>query len=337
MIRVDSDNANSGAVAQHVRWPANRFFWAVIDASSLVDIPGVVLPVARGIRSRRAQQLGYLFERSLPGLAIDDVHARYQPMNGGQQYTYLACGLLKSTLERDIDPQTISLTPETLPIFAEVSDPRIEPDTFNLLTEAYEPLAIQRSRRRWVTVIAVFMFICAGLGAGGLARRSAALAATTASIDHQAATLIEDTLGSATGSAARIPSSLRLTGELRRLEQTRTPAPGSPETSNTYGSASTVDDVTGTLTAVLQRWPGDLHVQAESLSLTSSSITIRAQVPSMTDAQRFADALIGIPGWRLTQPRSDARRGHVDVTLRLEPGLENNQGDREDRGRKGDP
>ncbi len=333
MIRVDSENVNVSAAGQHVRWPANQFYWAVIDASSVVDVAG-----ARGIggsRNRRNQQLGYLFERSLPGLAIDDVHARYHAMNGGeQQHTYLACGVLKTTLERDVDPQTISLAPEGLPSFADSS--QIQPDTFNLLTEAFEPLAIQRSRRRWITVIAVFMLLCASLGAGGLARRSAALATTATVIDHQATTLIEDTLGPATGSAARIPSSLRLTGELRRLEHTRTPAPGIPgspgshsmnlggTTAGAYGSASTVNDVTGALSAILHRWPGDVHVQAESLSLTSSSITIRAQVLSMTDAQRFADALIGIPGWRLTQPQSDVRRGHVDVTIRLEPGSEGN-------------
>ncbi len=320
MIPVDADNVCD----QHVRWSANRFYWAVIDASSLVDTPG-----AGGIRNRRAQQLGYLFERSLPGLAIDDVHARYQPMNSGEQHTYLACGLLKTTLERDVDPQAISLAPEAIPQFISSSNgtiaPRIDPDKFNLLTEAFEPLAIQRSRRRWITVIAIFMLICAGLGAGGLARRAVAIDTSTVFIDNQAKTLIADTLGPATGSAARIPASLRLTAELRRLEQTRAPAPGtpgSPGAPGTSGTRQAPEVLPGTLTAILQRWPGDLHVQAESLSLTSSSITIRAQVPTMADAQRFADALIDIPGWSLTQPRSEARRGHVDVTLRFEPGSE---------------
>ena len=54
----------------HLRWPAERFYWAVLDASQVSAVSG-----------KLNQRLGYLFENFLPGVAIENVQAVYHPFS----------------------------------------------------------------------------------------------------------------------------------------------------------------------------------------------------------------------------------------------------------------
>ncbi len=77
-------------VAQ-VRWPAERFYWALLD--------GGLLPR----RGRRRRQLGYLFERFVPGVAIEEVHAVYRAVPGARN-RFLACGAPAEKLRESSTP-----------------------------------------------------------------------------------------------------------------------------------------------------------------------------------------------------------------------------------------
>ena len=296
---------------EHLTWPSERFFWAVLDAS--------VLSAARTKRWRWSlQRLGYLFESVLPGLAIEDVHAVYRRLRGpspgagpgaGAGQRYLACGLTRSVLEQEVGPQAVTLTPGSLPSFVEED---IEPNRINLLTGSFLAKPVRTAQRRWLLHASVILIACTSLIIFGLERRVHGMRNQVNSVTAAKGRIVEQLLGPApsrSGAPLLQPWALRLTAELRRLEQTRSPDVGGTE----------MVDCSAILSDVLARWPKDLHAMTDSMSVTPTSITIRAAVPTMADAQRLADAFVALPGWRLHQPQSEATRHHVNVTLRLQP------------------
>ena len=289
---------------EHLTWPPERFFWAVLDAS--------VLSAARTKRWRRSsQRLGYLFEGVLPGLAIEEVHAVYRRLRGpspGAGQRYLACGLTRSVLEQEVGPQAVTLTPASLPSFVE---DEIELDRINLLTGSFLAKPVRTVQRRWLLHACVILIACTSLIIFGLERRVHGMQDQINGVVATKGRLVEQLLGPAPSrsGAPLQPGALRLTAELRRLEQTR-----SPDVAGTR-----MVDCSAILSDVLARWPKDVHALTDSMSVTPTSITIRAAVPSMADAQRLADAFVELPGWRLLQPQSEVRRDHVNVTLRLQP------------------
>lgn len=282
---------------EHLRWPPERFYWAILDAS-------VLSPSGAKGWIRSSQRLGYLFESALPGIAIEEIHAVYRPLPGGPRY--LACGLPRTVLERDVPPEAVTLTPTSLPSFV---GEEIDPNDSNLLTGSFLPKAVRRLHRRWLVAASVSLMACAALIVVGLERRVHAAEAEAVNIAQASTRLFERALGPAgtRSDGSGQPLALRLTAELRRLEQTRN------------SDVPELVDCSAVLGDVLAHWPNDVRVQTESASITPTSITIRAGVPTMADAQRLADAFHALPGWRLHQPRSEARRDHVDVTLQFEP------------------
>lgn len=292
---------------EHLTWPAERFFWAVLDAS--------VLSAARTKGWKRSsQRLGYLFEGVLPGLAIEDVHAVYRRLRGpspgaGAGQRYLACGLTCSVLEQEVDPQAVTLTPGSLPSFVEEEE--IEPNRINLLTGSFLAKPVRLLQRRWLLHACVILIACTSLIIFGLERRVHGMQDQINGVASAKWRIVEQLLGpvpSQSGAALQ-PWALRLTAELRRLQQTRSPDVGGTE----------MVDCSAILSDVLARWPNEVHALTDSLSITATSITIRAAVPTMADAQQLADAFVALPGWWLHQPQSEATRHHVDVTLRFEP------------------
>ncbi len=287
----------------HLRWPADRFYWAILDASSLSGRPTV--------RSRRQhERLGYLFESVLPGVTIEEVQAVYQRLPGSAKRV-LACGFTRNVLEQEVDQYALTLSPQTLPAFVHE---RIEPAALNLLTGRFLPTAVRRGQRRLMLSIGLALALCAILAIVGLERRTSAQRRAHDDVLAARTAILEQVLGSAApGIGADIPgipgagAELRLTAERRRLEQTR----------SHDVAVSELHDSARVLARLLGLWPSDVPAQTESLSISSTSITIRAQVPGMADAQRLADALARFRGWQLHQPQSESRRDHVQVTLRL--------------------
>ncbi len=272
--------------SQHLTWPAERFYWAVLDASSL----------PRGGRLER--RLGYLFEASVPGLDAEHLHAVYRRLPGDGRY--VACGL-PCDEAGPAAAAALTLTPTSLPPF--IAEP-VNPATLNLLTGRFAPPAVRRLRRRWIGLVAIVVLLCAALATLGLERRVQAAKRGIEAIEAARGAVLAEVLGAQAGGGAQ-PASLRLTAERRRLEQTR----------DADVDISAVTNGAVLLASLLAHWPADVHATTESVSVAEGSITIRAAVPTMADAQRFADAFVPMCGWRLRQPRSEA--GHDDVTVTL--------------------
>lgn len=278
--------------AGHVRWPADRFYWAVIDASVL---PGRSRPTPK--------RLGFLFEDVLPGLAIEDVHAVYRRLDGSPA-RYLACGLPREVLETQVPLETLQLLPESLPPFVEDS---IDPAEINLLTGSYAPPALRAARTKWLLHAAAALFACTVLVVLGFERRVHASRQHLDDLDGARTGLIEQVLGPQPAGSSALPVYERLKVERRRLEQTRL----------TGGEITDPPDAALTLAAVLKHWPTDLRAETETLSVGPSSIDVGATVPTMADAQRLAESLGQLPGWTLMPPRSEARRDSVVVGIHL--------------------
>lgn len=284
----------------HLQWPAERFYWAILDTSSM---PGRPIGRAR----RQHERLGYLFESVLPGVTIEEVQAVYQCLPGDAKRV-LACGITCNVLEQEVDQCALTLSPQTAPAFV---DERVEPAALNLLTGRFCPKAVRRAHQRLMLSIALVLTLCAVLVIVGLERRTSAQRRAHDDVLTARTAILEQVLGSAPpGMGAGIPGAgaeLRMTAERRRLEQTR----------SHDVAVSELHDSARVLARLLALWPSDVPAQTESLSISSTSITIRAQVPTMTDAQRLADALARFPKWQLHQPQSESQRDHVQVTLRL--------------------
>ncbi|MEE8154272.1 MAG: hypothetical protein V3T53_04855 [Phycisphaerales bacterium] len=285
--------------APHLRWPADRFYWAILDTAGRLT----------GRSRRQHERLGYLFESVLPGVTIEEVHAVYQRLPGDAKRV-LACGITRNVLEQEVDQCALTLSPQTAPAFV---DERIEPVALNLLTGRFLPGPVRRAHRRLMLSIALVLTLCAVLVIVGLERRTSAQRRAHNDVFTARTAILEQVLGStapAPGKGAGIPGAgaeLRMTAERRRLEQTR----------SHDVAVSELHDSARVLARLLALWPSDVPAQTQSLSISSTSITIRAQVPGMTDAQRLADALARFPKWQLHQPQSESRRNHVQVTLRL--------------------
>ena len=106
----------------HPRWPAERFFWSVVDA------PGWkasgVLPAA----------LLEKFGEELP-VDVTTVHAVGMPMGDG---TVLACGVSIDELA-NLDPGALSLAPMDFPAFVNAADGPLLAEQLNLLVGVWEP------------------------------------------------------------------------------------------------------------------------------------------------------------------------------------------------------
>ncbi len=277
---------------RHVRWPAERFYWALLD--------GGLLP--RGGKRRR--QLGYLFERFLPGLAIEGVQAVYRAVPGARN-RFLACGAPAEKLREQLDAGALTLAPQALPAFG---DQPLDPAAFNLLTGPLLPEAVRSLRRRAVSLAVTVVIGCCLLLIAGLERRERAVEAHTAGVLAAQAATIERALGPGARESTQ-PPQVRLVAALRQLEQTRRADP----------AAAGVLDCSVVMSEFLKHWPAGLHVSTESIVVAPDSINVRAIVATMGEAQLLADALGGLSGWRLLQPQSEARKDDVVVALRLEP------------------
>ncbi len=278
---------------RHVRRPAERFYWALLD--------GGLLP--RG--GKRHRQLGYLFERFLPGQAIEEVQAVYRAVPGARN-RFLACGAPADKLREGLDSGALTLAPQALPAF--VHEP-LDPAAFNLLTGALLPEAVRRLRGRATFLAAAVVIGCCLLLIAGLERRKGAVEAHTAGVLAAQTAIIERALGPGASGAGSQPPLARLVAAVRQLEQTRRADP----------VAADLLDCSAVLSQLLEHWPAELRASTESIVVAPDSITVRAIVANMGDAQHLADALDRLPGWRLLQPQSESRKDDVVVSLRLEP------------------
>jgi hypothetical protein len=134
------------------RWPAERFFWSVLEAPGVRadnGLPAGVLP---------------LLQEDLP-VPVEDVHAVGTPTSDGR---LLVCAARREDL-RELPGSTLALCPEDVPAFVE---PKANPSAFNLLVGELEPTPLRRERNRRRAFLTLAAAAVACLTAVGLARRS---------------------------------------------------------------------------------------------------------------------------------------------------------------------
>jgi len=279
-------HSTSNEDRKHVRWAAERFYWAVLDGSSL----------PRNLsRRRRHEQLGYLFENVLPGVAIEEVQTAYAPIDG-DEHKVIACGMRVAELHAALnaDSAALTLAPAEMPTFVQYQvNADVDPGILNMLTGDLEPEAVRRSKRRAFVWGAAMLALLSGLLTLGLQRRVSHAWEQLVSIQQQERETLQRTLGSSPSSSAQ-PPHLRLMAELRQLQQTRQPSGGKHDRSF---------NLVGDFEKLMNGWPVSVFMQTESVVITDQSIAVRGRVPTMADVQVLTDAL-ALDGWKLQQPQS---------------------------------
>lgn len=276
-------------MSEPIRWPAERFYFALLDT--------------RGLRHRWGSlpetQLGYLFEDVLP-VPIEDVQAVYLPVGRDR---VLVCAIDAERLKDDLPAGALHLSPAELPTHLQVD---VDPTDLNLLTGRFAPPSVARARRRRAFAGAAFGLSIALLLVVGLERRRAHAEATAAIWQLEQEELLDRALGPAAPGIPRVQRVAALTGERRRLEWTRGRA--SP--------AQGPDDASPLLASVLERWP-DVTVWVDALNVVSGAVTVRGFAKETAVANQLATTLGALDGLALEPPELRRTPDGVRFTLRL--------------------
>jgi len=274
-------------------------------------------PKGLGPAARRptTEQLGFLFERVLP-VPIEQVQCAYVRLADG---TVAACAAPIEALDAALASEELAaattLCPAEVPEFIRsaaesAGSPSVGPTRFNLLTGRFLPRSVRRWRRQCRGALAV-----GGLGVVaslllGVWLRDRSIGAAIAEVERRRWALIDDAI-SPLGPDQGLPPDLRLTAELRRLEQTR--GSGAAESVTTVAT-----DVSALLAEVLSAWPKATRATVDAVSVTQDSIDLRGTAPDAVGAAAAATAMRSLPGWRVPQPQVRAGREGVTFTVRLE-------------------
>lgn len=279
---------SSAPIERHVRWPPERFYWAVLDASILPK-PGRIRP----------QQLGFLLEPLVPQ-PLEELHAIFEALPDRR---YLACALDRARLEAGLGPSVESLTPSALPPFVRDG---IEAERLNLLTGPFTPEVVRRVERRRVhAAVLVGLALVLSISAG-LDRRASAAGRAEARAGAREERLYREILGPSAAGAA-LPLPLLLESELRSLRQTR--AAGV--------DVSAPADAARVLGELLGAWPKSLPVETDSIRVTPESIHVQGSLPTSGQAQELATAVSVLEGWVLRHPTIRAQASSVRATIQL--------------------
>jgi len=287
---------SSNGEGDRILLPPERFYWAVLDRSMLPQ------------RRSTSEQLGFLFENVLP-ISVDGIHAVYVNLKSPR---VLACGIERDRLEQELSPPErrlacIHLGPDGIPALAAADVPPLH---INMLSGPFESPKIRIMRRRWHLQLLATVLVCTTLIGAGIFKALANIKAESMAVLDRKASIMRDVLDVApdpgeSAASSDQPLELRLSAELRRLRQTR---------QRPARDAETID-APAMLTALLTHWPSDMMVQTEAVTVTSSTLTVRANVPTSSDVQHLADALTLPEPWRLQQPQVSASRDSVQATL----------------------
>jgi type II secretory pathway component PulL len=274
--------------------PAERLYWGVIDTSGFPPLAFAMLR-PEAVRCRYANQL----DAVLP-IAVEELHVVYHPIG---EHAVLACGIEHARIAELRDAGTSRVAPATIPgLPANTEYPT--PESLNLLTGAYLPTSVVKSRRaqsRWIA--AGFLLIATLVSIGNL-RRGQRHGAVAETLRARQTELYQSVLGTEPNS---LPLSVRLTTELRRLSATR----------GTGGAVADSTDAVLDLESVFRVWPSDTRLRVERLSVSSDRIDIAAEADATLDFERFISATQDLPGWDLKQRRIDQGQGDQPSRARL--------------------
>jgi len=274
---------------QHVVWPVERLYFASVKAPS----------TRRG--RRWLEQVCYAAESQLP-IPLEELHA---VIADGADGMAILCAFARAELD-GLPPEAVTLSPSAVP---ECIARQVAPEQFNLLTGAFEPRRARLLRRSTNLVLVLSICLLGALAVAGLTRRTSALHEAISSHASATQTVAQRVLEPTAAAGSTQQLFLNLTAELRGLRQTRTAEVVDPE----------LFDAPATLASLLERWPSDVAMRTETLTISRAQITVRADVPASGDVQRLADALAEIPGWQIKQPRVNATSDGASCTITLVP------------------
>jgi hypothetical protein len=271
------------AESRHIVWPANRFYWSVVDA---------------GVGSSRPSDdyLDSLAEPDFP-FSLDDLHVVHTPLRDG---AYLACALRKVDLDA-LPEGTLTLAPDALP--ESMREEGAVP-TVNLLVKQYEPRLLVRERtRRWMiatgSVVAALLLLTVGL-----IRRSAAWSERAAELARASETSIREAISSGTASDVT-PTLWSLEREIESLRATRADE----------AKVNASPDATLVLASVLASFPRTQSLRTDVLAVSPTTITLN--VATDADPQAFLKALAAPAGWTLDEPRLSTSKGSATLAIQM--------------------
>ncbi len=283
----------------HVSWPADRFYWAVLDGS--------MVPKRPLHRRQNEEALGYLFEAELP-VPIDRVHAVYVPVNGNR---FIACGIEHDRLVENAEIKgALTLSPQAIPPEL-ISNDDATVGSFNLLTGRHEPESVGRERRRLFIESAAAIVLIAVAVAFGAERRIGAWNRAAAETVSAREAVFDDLYPPQSTAPSSQPPALRLVAELRQLERTRGDAVESIYSDDPQSLR--------VLAFLFERWPAQQPIMTESLSVTPESVTLVGLLPTAPAAQVFVSAFELPDQWEARQPQISAVTNGVRLTWRLVP------------------
>jgi hypothetical protein len=288
-----------GTKSRHERWPADRFYWAVLDTT--------LLP---GRWRRREAALAAVFEDLLP-VPIERVQATYRHLGRGR---CIACAADLNSVRRVRAGGAFSLAPSAVPGFVTAD---LDPGGLNLLTGSEEPMTAQRLRRWWTVLVVATVLLGASAVTIGAERRVRALDAATHRLEILRRDVLHDVLGPDVLPAGQ-PPALLLAAERRRLQQTRTAT--APELE--------LIDVSPFLATLLSRWPDAIShpvgadpswIRIESIVITPTVVTVRGRVRDSAAAQRLHAAIRATPGWTSGPLQVTTTANGVAIMVQVHP------------------
>ncbi len=223
---------------RHLRWPPERFLWALLDAPGWTKC------------GRVPEGLLAALEDELP-VAVEAMHAVCAPAGGG---SLIVCAARRADLA-GLEGSVLSLSPASLPEFARGS---CEPTRLNLLIGAYEPSLVRRSRARTGALFAVTVLIASALLSVGLSRRAQAWR-VGANLNRESARQVLATMVAPGVDPASEIDRLRRANEAALRD--RAPA-----------------DAALSLAAVLRGWPAQVSCATHSIAVGPTGATLSLDV-----------------------------------------------------------
>jgi hypothetical protein len=263
-------------------WPADRFYWAVLDA------PGVragIMPSG----------LAASLQDELP-VDVDTLHAVATPIENAR---VLVCAVKREDLAA-LPPEVLSLTPSEFPDIAAIATDILSdapaPRLPELLTGPFEPKPLRRERALRTSILAASILLTAALISTGLLRRVSSLHEHADAARSDSATLLRDATSSGTLDA--------LTRETTRYQSlAATP------------HALTPPDAAAALASLLRTWPDGAACEANSVSINPTTMSLAFSLDS--DPRTLLSSLKAPAGWTLEEPRLASTANNTRVTLTL--------------------
>lgn len=267
-------------MTQRMTWPAERFFWAVLEAPGVKKAgelpPGLVT----------------LLDEHVP-VSVNDLHAVCVPLKQGRLAVCAAMTLELSDLPMD----TLALTPDSLPYF--FRDEGISAARFNMLVGVFEPSPFRKARLTNHAFAAGIALLCGTLLTIGLHRRAShwqenAIHARAAAKSLAASVIADGRPDDLASQAAR----------LRGIDAALL-------------SSSSSTDAAVSLAAFLSVWPANVPSRPQSISVRASGISVAVSLDG--DPSAFLSSLTPPAGWALDEPRLNTSDTVTRLSLNFRP------------------